>query len=43
MRGPDGSPTVRVRLLALLLAVGMLLLAAPALVPLLRWLADLVV
>jgi hypothetical protein len=43
MRDPDGGPTVRVRLLALLLALGMLLLAAPALVPLLRWLADLVV
>lgn len=38
LRAPDGGPALRVRLVAALLAFGLLLLAAPlVLVPLLRW------
>lgn len=43
MRDATGGPRVRIRLLALVVAVLMLLLAAPALVPFLGWLYDLVV
>jgi hypothetical protein len=37
MRDTDGGPSLRVRLVALLLALGMLLAAAPALVHVIRW------
>ncbi|HMG31504.1 MAG TPA: hypothetical protein VK585_15435 [Jiangellaceae bacterium] len=42
MRDSTGGPTVRVRLVALLAAVGLLVVTAPAVVPLVRWIADLV-
>ena len=42
MRDPTGGPTVRVRLVALLAAVGLLMVTAPVVVPLVRWIADLV-
>ncbi len=37
MRATDGGPSARVRLMALLLALGMLLTAAPALIHVMRW------
>jgi hypothetical protein len=37
MRAPNGGLALRTRLLALMLAVGMLLAAAPALIPIIRW------
>jgi hypothetical protein len=42
MRDPTGGPTVRVRLVALLAALGLLVVTAPVVVPLVRWIADLV-
>ncbi|HZY28872.1 MAG: hypothetical protein ACRDVO_00345 [Jiangellaceae bacterium] len=42
MRDPTGGPTVRVRLVALLAAAGLLVVTAPVVVPLVRWVADLV-
>jgi hypothetical protein len=42
MRDPSGGPTVRIRLVALLAAVGLLVVTAPAVVPLVRWIADLI-
>lgn len=42
MRDADGRPTTRVRMLALLVAVGMLALFAPAVISLVGWLAGLV-
>lgn len=40
LRNPDGGPALRVRLVAGLLVLGLILLAAPLLVPVLRWLAG---
>ena len=40
LRDSRGKPATPVRLLALLVAVGMLALAAPAVVPLVRWLLS---
>ncbi|GAB7193153.1 hypothetical protein NUM3379_38620 [Kineococcus sp. NUM-3379] len=41
LRDPDtGGPSRGVRLVALVVALGMLALSATALVPVLRWLAD---
>lgn len=40
LRTPDGGPALRVRLVAALLVVGLMLLAAPLLVPVLRWLVG---
>jgi hypothetical protein len=37
LRDHRGKPAAPLRLLAALIAVGMLLLAAPALVPVVRW------
>jgi hypothetical protein len=37
LRDPRGRPTVTVRLLAAAVLLGMLLIAAPALVPVVRW------
>lgn len=37
MRDTDGGPSLRVRMVALLLALGMLLAAAPALIHVVRW------
>ncbi|HEX6577513.1 MAG TPA: hypothetical protein VF082_04025 [Jiangellaceae bacterium] len=42
MRDASGGPNVRVRLVALLAAVGLLVVTAPVVVPLVRWIADLV-
>ena len=43
LRGPDGDPALRVRLLAALVVLGLFLLTAPiVLVPLARALLDLV-
>ncbi len=42
MRDEDGRPTARVRLIALLAAAGLVALSAPVVVPLLRWIADLI-
>jgi hypothetical protein len=38
MRAPDGGPALRTRAVALLVALGMLLAAAPMLIPITRWL-----
>lgn len=37
LRDPGGGPAFRTRLVALLLALGMLLAAAPLLIPITRW------
>jgi hypothetical protein len=37
LRAPGGGPAFRTRVVALLLALGMLLAAAPLLVPITRW------
>jgi hypothetical protein len=42
MRDETGGPSVRIRLVALLAAVGLLVVSAPAVLPLVRWIADLV-
>lgn len=42
LRDEDGRPTARVRLIALLAAAGLVALSAPVVVPLLRWIADLI-
>jgi hypothetical protein len=42
MRDETGGPNVRIRLVALLAAVGLLVVSAPAVLPLVRWIADLV-
>jgi hypothetical protein len=41
LRDRDGGPAVAVRVLALLVAVGLVALAAPAAVPVVRWLVGL--
>jgi len=42
MRDHTGGPNTKVRLVALLAAVGLLVVSAPAVLPLVRWIADLV-
>ena len=42
LRDSGGKPAAGMRLLAGLVALGLLMLAAPALVPVLRWAAGLV-
>jgi hypothetical protein len=42
LRDNQGKPSGSVRLLAFAVALGMLMLAAPALVPILRWAGNLV-
>jgi hypothetical protein len=42
MRDSDGRPKGRVRVIALLAAIGLIAMSAPAVVPLVRWIADLV-
>ncbi|HUR76251.1 MAG TPA: hypothetical protein VMZ00_18345 [Sporichthya sp.] len=37
LRAPSGRPAFRTRVVALLLALGLLLSAAPLLIPLTRW------
>jgi hypothetical protein len=41
LRDRRGKPNAPLRLLAVLVAFGMVILAAPVLVPVLRWLSDL--
>ncbi len=41
LRDHRGKPAAPLRLLAALVAVGMLMLAAPALIPVVRWAVDL--
>jgi len=41
LRDERGKPSVTVRVLALTVVLGMVLLAAPALIPVLRWASDL--
>ena len=41
LRDRRGKPAAPLRLLAVLVVLGMLLIAAPVLVPLLRWASDL--
>lgn len=40
MRGPDGGPGAPARLLAALVALGLLAVAAPLVIPVLRWLVG---
>lgn len=40
MRGPDGGPGAGVRVLAALVALGLLAVAAPLVIPVLRWLVG---
>ena len=40
LRDQRGKPAAPLRLLALLVVVGMLMLTAPVLVPMVRWTAD---
>jgi hypothetical protein len=40
MRDETGGPNIKTRLVALLAAVGLLVVTAPAVVPLVRWIAD---
>jgi len=42
LRSHDGGPALRVRILAALVALGLLLGSAPVLVPVLRWVIGLV-
>jgi hypothetical protein len=39
LRNAEGGPSLRVRLLAVLVILGMLLLSAPVVIPVVRWLA----
>jgi hypothetical protein len=42
LRNPEGGPALRVRIIALVLVAGLVLLSAPVvLVPVLRWLISL--
>ena len=40
LRDQRGKPAAPIRLLAVLVVVGMLVLSAPVLVPIVRWVAD---
>jgi len=40
LRNEQGGPALRLRLLAALVVLGLLLLSAPVLIPVLRWLVD---
>lgn len=40
LRNEQGGPALRVRVLAVLVVLGLLLLSAPVLVPVLGWLVD---
>jgi hypothetical protein len=42
LRDRRGKPAAPMRLLAVLIVLGMLVLAAPVLIPVLRWATDLV-
>lgn len=42
LRDFDGRPTGQVRLIALLATAGLVAISAPAIVGLLRWIADLI-
>lgn len=40
LRDAEGAPTLRFRLIALLVALSMLLIAAPVVLPLIHWLVG---
>ena len=40
MRDETGGPNIKTRLIALLAAVGLLVVTAPVVVPLVQWIAD---
>jgi hypothetical protein len=40
MRDETGEPNIKTRLVALLAAVGLLVVTAPVVVPLVQWIAD---
>ncbi|HEY9376693.1 MAG TPA: hypothetical protein VIQ02_06320 [Jiangellaceae bacterium] len=42
LRNERGEPNIKARLVALLAVIGLLVVAAPAIVPLVRWIADLI-
>jgi hypothetical protein len=42
MRDESGGPNVKIRLVALLAAVGLLVVTAPAVIALVRWIANLI-
>jgi hypothetical protein len=42
MRDESGRPNAKTRAVALLAAIALLVVAAPAVVPLVRWIADLI-
>jgi hypothetical protein len=42
MRDENGGPNVKTRLVALFAAVGLLVVTAPAIIALVRWIADLI-
>jgi hypothetical protein len=42
LRDETGKPNVKTRLVALVAAIGLVVVAAPAVVPLVRWIADLI-
>ncbi|HEU4541412.1 MAG TPA: hypothetical protein VFR23_09825 [Jiangellaceae bacterium] len=41
LRDPAGRPSTRTRVIAFLAAVGLIALSAPAIIPVVRWLAGL--
>ena len=41
LRDSTGRPSTRVRVIALLAAIGLIALTAPAIIPVVRWLAGL--
>lgn len=43
LRAPGGGPSLRTRMVALMLLVGMVLAAAPALIPVARWAIGLLI
>ena len=43
LRNSHGGPAIRVRVIAALLVLGMVALAAPAIIPVLRWLLGILV
>jgi hypothetical protein len=42
LRDESGGPNVKTRLVALLAAIGLLVVAAPVVISLVRWIADLI-
>lgn len=40
LRSPEGGPALRVRVIAVVLVIGLLLAAAPLLIPFLQWIGS---